>query len=350
MEDSPAKQALDHFVIDRRPYRIEPLEQGYIHTSYRILDGDEPVFILQHLNDRVFPDIDAVMENLQRVLPHLNGEGYHPVSYAYTKSRLPYHVDGDGRYWRLMTFVSKSISLDYTGNPAIAFEAGRILGLFHKLTANILPKEIIPILPGFHDLERRKGEFLSAEPYASPERKEKSENEIRYAQNLLEELRNNKPSALPLRICHNDTKLNNFLFSSENGEGLCLVDLDTVMPGYLHFDTGDAIRTLANPNPEDEKNLEAITCNTKMVEAFLKGLHQSGLVLYEAEKNALVYGAILMPFLHGLRALTDYLEGDRYYKVSYPEQNLDRCRSLFAMVRKTRGKQAELTALVEAIL
>ncbi len=350
MEDSATKQALDHFVIDHRPYRVEPLNQGYIHTSFKVLDGDQPVFILQHLNDHVFPDVSAVMENLQQVLPHLKGEGYHPVSYVYTKSRLPYYLDGDGRYWRLMTFVNKSFSVDYSSDPNIAFEAGKILGLFHKLTTSVPPKTVASILPGFHDLEKRQGEFLRALPKASPERKRKSEEEVRYANKLLEELKDKIPSGLPLRICHNDTKLNNFLFSSESGKGLCLVDLDTLMPGYLHFDTGDAIRTLANPSPEDETDLDAITFDLQMAGAFLRGIRQSGLVLEEGEKSALAYGAVLMPFLHGLRALTDYLEGDRYYKVSFPEQNLHRCRSLFAMVDKTREKQDALKALVDEVL
>jgi thiamine kinase-like enzyme len=350
MEDSAPKQALDHFVIDRKSYRVEAHNQGYIHNSFKVFEEGQPVFILQQLNDHVFPNVSGVMENLQQVLPLLKGEGYHPVSYLYTKSRLPFYRDGEGRYWRLMTYVQKSTSFDFTSDPAIAFETGRVLGLFHKLAAQVKAETITPVLPGFHDLTKRKAEFFEILPIAKHRRMEESQGEIRFAKELLEELLDNSPSGLPLRVCHNDTKLNNFLFSSETGKGLCLIDLDTVMPGFFHFDTGDAIRTLANPNPEDEKNLEAITFDLQMVKAFLKGIHQSGLPLEEPEKGAIVYGAVLMPFLHGLRALTDYLANDRYYRVAYPEQNLDRCRSLFALVDKTRNKQAALTALVKEIL
>lgn len=350
MEDTTPKKVLDHFVIDHKAYGVEPLKRGFINETFRILDGGVPVFLLQRINGDVFPDIPGLMYNLQEVLPYLKGEDYHPVAFMYTKSRLPYYIDNHGQYWRLMTFVPGAISYDYSADPGIAFEAGRILGTFHRLLEPVPAKNLKEILPGFHDLRKRADEFRFALENASYERKHRAQKEINFVEALLDDMSDSSPEGLPLRICHNDTKLNNFLFSSESGKGQCLIDLDTVMPGFLHFDMGDAIRTLANPCPEDETNLEKISFHLEMVKAFLLGIKQSGLKTEKKERQAVAYGAALMPFLHGLRALTDFLNNDRYYRVSYPDQNLNRCRSLFAMTGKTIEYKAEITALTEEIL
>ncbi|GGD47478.1 phosphotransferase enzyme family protein [Muriicola marianensis] len=343
------KMALDHFVIERKTYGVKPLSTGYINDTYTIFDGHVPVFLLQRVNEKVFHDIPGLMENLEAVLPALKGMGYHPVSFYYTKARHPYYCDKNGQYWRLMSFVPNGVSYDFTTDPDIAFESGRILGIFHRLTEKIATKSIKEILVGFHHLSKREGEFKMAVENASEERKQKAREEISFANDLLEKLHGNRPIDLPLRICHNDTKLNNFLFDSKTGKGLCLVDLDTVMPGYLHYDLGDAIRILANPNPEDERDLEKITFDLHMVKTFLEGIRESGLELSESERLAIPYGAILMPFLHGIRALTDYLQHDRYYRVTYPQENLNRARSLFAVALKASENSAALAGIVKEV-
>lgn len=340
---------MGHFVIERKSYGIEPLLRGYINDTYTIKDGQTPVFLLQRINKNVFRDIPGLMDNLEAILPSLNGEGYYPVSFLYTKSRRPYYKDEEGEYWRLMSFVPHAESFDYTSDPGIATEAGRILGIFHKLIGDIPPETLKEVLPGFHDLGKRKEEFRSALENASRERKEKAAEQIAFADQLLDELEKEDLKELPIRICHNDTKLNNFLFSSETGKGQCLVDLDTVMPGFLHFDMGDAIRTLANPNPEDEIDLAKISFDLNMVRYFLKGIRESGLALKGDEKPAIAHGAVLMPFLHGLRALTDFLQNDRYYRVSYPDENLNRCKSLFAVAERARDHKAEIIAISEEV-
>ncbi|WP_372973568.1 phosphotransferase enzyme family protein [Muriicola sp.] len=343
------EMALDHFVIERKTYGVKPLSTGYINDTYTIFDGNIPVFLLQRVNQKVFHDIPGLMENLEAVLPALKGRGYHPVSFYYTKARHPYYRDKNGQYWRLMSFVSNGFSFDFTTDPDIAFEAGRILGTFHGLTEKITPESIKEILVGFHDLSKREEEFKTALENASEERKQKARKEITLANVLLGELKEDKTTDLPLRICHNDAKLNNFLFSSETGKGLCLVDLDTIMPGYLHYDLGDAIRTLANPHPEDERDLEKITFDLDMIKTFLRGIRESRLELSEGEKRSIPYGAILMPFLHGIRALTDYLQYDRYYKVTYPEENLNRSKSLLAVARKALENRSAVDAIVKEV-
>jgi len=267
-----------------------------------------------------------------------------------TKARIPFYRDDEGEYWRLLTFVPDSIAYYFSTEPKVAFEAGRILGLFHKFLANLAVDDFKEIIPGFHDLTSRGEEFRHALKLASRERLQSATKEIRFAEQTILELEQNKPAGLPLRICHNDTKLNNFLFSTKTGNALCLIDLDTVMPGYIHFDLGDAIRTLANPFPEDEIALEKISFDLRMVASFLEGIGESEVELSRVEKQAIPYGAVLMPFLHGLRALTDFLNNDIYYKVSYSDQNLHRSRSLFTVTQKALQQKEDLAKIVEDIL
>ncbi|MGB3150242.1 MAG: phosphotransferase, partial [Maribacter sp.] len=163
---------------------------------------------------------------------------------------------------------------------------------------------------------------------------ETAKNAIHFARKTLVQLKEIDFAQIPLRICHNDTKLNNILFSKISGKALCLIDLDTLMKGYFFYDFGDAVRTIANTAPEDERDNNKITFNKSLFSAFIKGLADNGLFLLKEELDSLCFGAVFMPFIHGLRALTDYLNNDRYYKTTYENQNLDRCSSLFNFTQK----------------
>ncbi len=350
MESRLAEKALEHFVIERKRYEITPLIQGYINHSFKIADAGQPKYLLQHLNKNVFQDIETLMHNLQAILPYLYHKDYTSVDLMPTKARTPLYRDSEGEYWRLMTYVPESISYNTTNNRAIAKEAGRILGIFHRLLKDVPKAGLSETIPSFHSLEKRLTEFSDARKNASPTRIKKAEKWILLAEAIVKNIHSDIPSDLPLRICHNDTKLNNFLFSKETGKALCLIDLDTVMPGYFHCDFGDALRTLVNPSEEDEKDVTKISFNLSMADSFLKGLKESGLELTSAEKLALSYGAILMPFLHGIRALTDYLNNDLYYQIQYPDQNLDRSISLFTVAQKTLANKEELANSVGRIL
>jgi len=349
MNSTLAERALEHFVIERKRYQVIPLLQGYINHSFKIVDKGIPKFLLQQLNPTVFHDIEGLMCNLQAILPFLNQKGYASIDLMPTKARISFYKDSDGQYWRLMTYIPESISYNTTKDPKVAYEAGRILGIFHKLLKDVPKTALVETIPGFHDLEKRLTEFHKAKKNASQDRLEKAKEWILFANTLVAETGANIPQELPIRICHNDTKLNNFLFSKKTGKALCLIDLDTVMPGYFHFDFGDAIRTLVNPGKEDEKDLNKISFDLKMAGTFMEGLKASDLELTSAEKSALTYGAVLMPFLHGLRALTDYLSNDIYYQVRYPEQNLHRSMSLFTMAQKSIDHKEELANSVGRI-
>ena len=189
-------------------------------------------------------------------------------------------------------------------------------------------------IPGFHDLNLRARQFAEATGSATADKLKEAEKAILFAKLTLEELRFYDPRNLTLRICHNDTKLNNILFHKQDKRALCLIDLDTVMKGYFHYDFGDAVRTIVNNVNEDEKNLSKITFNKGLFEAFVDGLSENSDFLTKAEIQHLSFGVKLMPFMHGIRALTDYLNGNIYYKVTYETQNLDRCHNLFAFTKK----------------
>ncbi|NNJ88806.1 MAG: aminoglycoside phosphotransferase family protein [Eudoraea sp.] len=350
MDSKLAEMALEHFVIERKRYDVSPIVQGYINNTFKIVDNGIPKYLLQHLNRDVFQDIPGLMQNLQAILPLLNQKGYSSIDLTPTKARTPFYKDMDGEYWRLMTYIPESISYNTTKDLNVAYESGRILGVFHRLLKDLPETALLETIPGFHDLDKRVNEFQKAKKNASLDRSEKAKKWILFTETTLSKINANLPRELPIRICHNDTKLNNFLFSKKTGKALCLIDLDTVMPGYFHFDFGDAIRTIVNPNPEDQKELGEISFDLKMAEAFLHGLKESDLELTATEKKALPYGAVLMPFLHGLRALTDYLNNDIYYQVRYPEQNLDRSKSLFTVAQKTMDHKEELANSVSEIL
>ncbi len=350
MDSTLAEKALEHFVINRKRYQITPIVQGYINHTFKIADNGSTLFLLQHLNKNVFPDIEALMRNLEIILPSLNSKDYASIDLMPTKARTPLYKDPDGEYWRLMTYVPESISYNTTNDLKVANESGRILGIFHKLLQDVPKTALEETIPGFHDLEMRVTEFQKAKRNASKNKLEKANDWILFAETTLHKMMVGLPKDLPLRICHNDTKLNNFLFSKKSGKALCLIDLDTVMPGYFHFDFGDAIRTIVNPREEDERDLTKISFNLKMADAFLQGLKESDLELTPAEKKALPYGAVLMPFMHGLRALTDYLNNDIYYQVRYPDQNLHRSMSLFTVAQKALDQKEELANSVNRLL
>ncbi len=243
-------------------------------------------------------------------------------------------TDGDKGNWRLMSFIPRSTTFDNTKNPKIAFEAGRIIGKFHLLLQHQNPSEFLDTIPYFHDLSYREKEFEEAISNAQHGKLENAHSAVNFTRKLLEILKEIDSDNLPLRVCHNDTKLNNILFSKSSDKGLCLIDLDTVMKGYFFYDFGDAVRTIANTAPEDEQDYGKITFDKKLFSSFVKGLATNGSFLTKEELQSLPLGVVFMPFIHGLRALTDYLNNNIYYKVTYDNQNLNRCLSLFNFTQK----------------
>lgn len=334
MDSNGPNAVLPYFSIERKDYEIKPISQGYINDTYALLLDDVPTYILQRLNAQVFSNIDVLMQNIQYALPYLYDKNYNQISLIRTIDGKPYLKINKSDYWRMLTMVPDSVAFNTTQDEGIALEAGKIIGKFHSLLQEA-PLDIFKdSIPGFHDLNLRARQFTEATDRAAPYKLKDAEKAILFAKMTLEEVRFYDPGNLPIRICHNDTKLNNILFHKEDKKALCLIDLDTVMKGYFHFDFGDAVRTIVNTVKEDEKDLSKITFNKGLFEAFIDGLSKNSDFLTKEEIQHLSFGVKLMPFIHGIRALTDYLKGNIYYKVTYETQNLDRCLSLFAFTKK----------------
>jgi Ser/Thr protein kinase RdoA (MazF antagonist) len=336
MESNSPGAVLPYFSIAGNDYEIQLISQGYINDTYAILHKGTPAYILQRLNTAVFSNIDTLMQNIHHALPYLNDENYQQISLISTVDNKAYLRINESEYWRLMTMVPKSIAFNTTEDEGIAAEAGRIIGKFHSLLQRAPIKVFKDSIPRFHDLSLRTLQFTEALGNASSEQLKTAEKAILFARMTLDEFRTYNPGSLPLRICHNDTKLNNILFDKQHKKALCLIDLDTLMKGYFHYDFGDAVRTIVNTVPEDEKDLSKITFSENLFEAFVDGLCENSDFLTKAEVEYLAVGVKLMPFLHGIRALADYLQGNIYYKVTYETQNLDRCLSLFAFTKKAQ--------------
>jgi Ser/Thr protein kinase RdoA (MazF antagonist) len=286
------------------------------------------------------------MNNINYALPYLTADNYAQITFLPTKSGENC-LESNGGFWRIMTYIPDSTTYNTTTNTSTAFEAGRIVGGFHSLLKKGDVTLFKDTLPKFHHLDHRAHEFEEALATSKMQKREIAADAIKKAHLFLKELQHLNTEKLPVRICHNDTKLNNILFSKTTDKALCLIDLDTLMKGYFYYDFGDAIRTVVNVAPEDEQNHDLITFNSELFEAFVDGLASNDSFLTEEEKQSLPLGAVFMPFIHGLRALTDYLNNNTYYKVAYKNQNLDRCLSLFDFAEKALAKKEMMATYIQ---
>jgi Ser/Thr protein kinase RdoA (MazF antagonist) len=340
---------LDHFKLEEKVYSFSGINSGFINDTYLVSENSIPKYILQRINHGVFTNVEGLMGNVGNALQLLKASNYTQIKLIKSKLGKTYFSDANG-FWRMMTYIQGSTTYDTTTSTEIAFEAGRIIGKFHMLMDQANLEKYADTIPKFHNLEFRKMQFLAAFAKASDTKLAIANEAISFARKTLETLENMENKQLPLRICHNDTKLNNILYSKETRKSLCLIDLDTLMKGHFHYDFGDAIRTIVNTAPEDEQNHIKITFEKNLFESFVEGIASNVAFLNKDEIQALPFGVILLPFLQGIRALTDYLNDNIYYKVAYENQNLDRCLSLFDFTQKALKEVAYMQKVVSNTL
>ena len=336
---------LEEFQIPEKNYSFEIISNGLINDTYLVKEDNQPAYIFQRINIEIFTNYRSLINNLDLVLPLLKSKDYSEVVLCKTKEGESIFASDKGEIWRLMTFIKDSVVYNTSTNPKIAFEAGKIIGEFHKLLEDFDAEKLEDTLPGFHDIHLRYDQFKNALKNADPDKIETAKKGIDFVKDNISFLTEIDFSKLPLRVCHNDTKLNNILFSTED-KALCLIDLDTIMKGTFIYDFGDAIRTIVNSAPEDEKELSKINFDLDLFDSFIGGLAQEKNLFNEEEKNMMPRGAVLLPFLHGIRALTDYLENNRYYKVAYETQNLDRSFSLFQFAQLALDNQEAMHRII----
>jgi len=348
------------FDIQGAPGEIIPLKIGHIHDTFRVqnLEPASPDYLLQRINVSIFKDPAALMENIGFVTRHIRRKLEAIPGSEPAREVLTVVPSNDGRgylrmgeeYWRLYRYIDKARSYDMAETGTRAFEGGRVFGRFLSLVADLDPSRLHDTIPRFHDVENRYSLFqrsLQADPLgrASEVRVEIAFVERRIASmSLLNRL--GRQGVLPLRIVHNDAKFNNALFD-ESGKALCVVDLDTTMPGYIAYDFGDALRTIVGASPEDEKDLSKISVNLDLLCEFARGfLAETAAFVSRAEVDSLAEGVLLMPFIMGLRFLTDYIDGDRYYKIVSPAQNLQRARAQFRLTELLEERRDEIRDIV----
>ena len=336
--------------------------QGHINDTFCVLcqpqEGDCIRFILQGLSKAAFPRQDELMENFVGITSHLRkkiiANGGDPLretlSLVKTKDGKDYYTDATGKAWRLTPFIENTDC--YQSATAELFEASaRAFGRFQWLLNDYPAETLHEAIVNFHNTEDRFAKFEAALAADKMGRAKEVEAEVKFVMDrkadcsvALQALRDGK---LPLRVTHNDTKLNNILIDRDTKEGICVIDLDTTMPGLSINDFGDSIRFGANHSKEDEKDLSKVNFDIELYEVYTRGFlegAQGGLT--KAELEYLPWGAKLMTLECGIRFLTDYLDGDHYFRIHYPEQNLDRTRTQFKLVADMEQQWEAMAAVV----
>jgi hypothetical protein len=338
-----------------------PYGNGHINDTYAVTyeeHGRRIRYILQRINDRVFRNVPALMENIQRVTTHLaRGDataGRRTLTIVPTREGAAYHRDSVGGYWRCYVFIENAQTYEILQDPRQAREAARAFGEFQCLLVNLGGPRLHDTIPHFHDTRHRFDALQRAVAADRHGRAAAAETEIAFAlarEAMVDVLLNLQARGeIPERITHNDTKLNNVMLDDTTGQGVCVIDFDTVMPGLVLYDFGDMVRSAANSAAEDETDLSRVRMQLPVFAVLVEGyLASAGPLLNETERAYLAFAARLITFEIGLRFLTDFLEGDTYFKIHRSVHNLDRCRCQFALVRSMETQAAEMNAVVEKL-
>lgn len=363
MQDSKAQHIISNFEIDGDFADAETINAGHINDTFLVKTKEPecPDYILQRINHDIFKDVDNLMDNIQRVTSHIqiklqqNKETHNRKYLELVKSKNQkfYHQDADGNFWRCYVYCPNRSAESKEIRPKMAFEGGRALGKFQALLADLPGNPLHDTIPEFHNLEKRLTAFVDAIQKDPANRVKIAEKEISAFKSRANEMlivhQLGKQGEFPVRVTHNDTKFNNILFN-ENEEAICIIDLDTVMNGYVLYDFGDAIRTLCNTADEDETDLEKVNFNFELFEKFSKGfLSETIKVLCEKEIHYLAFSAKLMTYIIGLRFLSDYLMGDVYYKTEYENHNLSRARNQLKLLSEMDLSYDRMLEVIETI-
>ena len=355
------RQAAAAFAFDRPAGEAERFGAGHINDTFAVWAADRSKrWILQRINTDTFTDPAGLMENVTGVTAYLRRQiierGGDPdretLNVIPTLDGKPYYTDTEGGAWRAYIFVEGTVCLQKVENERDFYTAAETFGNFQNQLAGYPAATLHETIARFHDTPNRYANFEKALAADVMGRAREIGPEIAFIRAreadchvLMDQL---AAGVLPLRVTHNDTKLNNVLIDQATGKGICVIDLDTVMPGLSAYDFGDSIRFGANDCAEDEPDQSKVHFSLHLYEVFARGyLAAAGSAMTEAERRSLPWGAKLMTLECGIRFLTDYLEGDHYFKISRPAQNLDRARTQFTLVE---GMEREFDAMTQLAL
>ena len=360
MEINTLKEIVSLFDITGTVGEVKPLGEGLINDTYKVVtvEADKPDYVLQHINNSIFENVGMLMDNILAVTTHirkkLEAQGTADIDRK-VLTFIPlkeggkyYHLHSDGSYWRIMLFIPDAVTKTAV-TPESSFEVGETFGNFQAMLADI-PTPLGETIPNFHNMEFRLQQLRDAV-------KEDRAGRVAEVKDLLEEIekrademckgeRLHREGKLPKRICHCDTKVDNMMFDRD-GNVLCVIDLDTVMPNFVFSDFGDFLRSAANTGKEDDKDLDNVNFNMDIFKSFAEGyLKSARSFLTPVEVENLPYAAKLFPYMQAVRFLADYLNGDTYYKTAYPGHNLVRTRAQFKLLQSAEAQEAEMQAFI----
>jgi Ser/Thr protein kinase RdoA (MazF antagonist) len=358
------KRIYSSFLTDGSFSASLPFGSGHIHETFLIktAEPDKDNYILQKVNNIVFRNIPELQENVERVTVHLRKKislipdsdiKRECLQMIPAKNGKSWFIDDYGNFWRLFIFIKNHYSYDLVDSPDKAFEGGRAIGRFQALLTDLPGKPLYETIPSFHDVEKRIDNFINTlkkDPVGRvKEIVREADSVLKRADDMRVIQKLGREGKIPVRITHNDTKFNNILFD-EKGKSLCIIDLDTVMPGYFHSDFGDAIRTGANIAEEDEVDISKIKMDIDLFSAFARGyLSETINTLNTFEKQYLAFAPLLMTYEQALRFLTDYVDGDKYYKIHHEFHNLQRARAQFRLLENMEEQYPEMQNIIKRL-
>ncbi|TSA37975.1 MAG: aminoglycoside phosphotransferase family protein [Porphyromonadaceae bacterium] len=351
-----------HFTTEGTVLTAFPYGSGHINDTYKV-ETTEPGchnYILQRINHKIFKNVPGLMDNIDRVTRHIrmkleNTPGADPdrqgLTLIPTLDNKSFFQDPDGNYWRMYIFIEDNRSYDIVDTPEKAFEGGRMFGKFQSMIADLPGDPLHETIPDFHNIDIRLETLRKTIEIDPVGRASMVTAEVGFVWERAEEmvtiLHLGQKGLIPQRITHNDTKFNNVLLD-KNDKGLCVIDLDTVMPGYVHYDYGDSIRTSTNTGAEDDPDLSKVELDIRLFEAYTKGfLQETRSTLTPTELEHLPLAGKLFPYIIGVRFLTDYIDGDNYFKIKHEHHNLQRARAQFKLLTSMERQFGEMEAVVK---
>lgn len=365
IEASALKNIIEAFPFNGELTSIESTDTGLINSTYMLTfsDGNQDFqYVLQKINTNVFKKPDELMSNIMNVTGFLRNKinlsggnaARETLTFLYTKDNSPYYLDENGGCWRSYIYISKCYTCDKIDSEVKAFRSGKAFGKFQRMLSDYPAANLFETIPHFHDTPSRYSDLKNAVDENPSGRLQKIQAELSFALDREKDASKLVDLAaegkIPMRVTHNDTKINNVLFDSITNEAICVIDLDTIMPGLSLYDFGDSIRSGAVTSDENEQDLNKYGLDINLFKSYTEGfLSEAGHALNEEEIANLAFSAKLMTLECGVRFLTDYLNGDTYFKTEYPEHNLVRCRTQFKLVEDIEKHMDEMNECVNEI-
>ena len=342
------------FPTEGKPLEYSQIKSGHINETYLVTTDAGVKYILQWINQYVFPNVNALMNNMSAISSFLRAEGdgnMAMISYIDTLDGHNYYDDGEGGAWRIYKFVDNSVCHMRAESSEDFYQSAKAFGGFQYALRNFPADNLEETIKNFHNTVDRYEKFRAAIEADECGRLDSVRAEVDFALKREERAcrlhHMREEGELPVRATHNDTKINNVLLDKDTGKAICVIDLDTVMPGLSAYDFGDAIRFGASTAAEDETELDKVHLDLNLFRAFTKGYLEACPSLVESEVNALAQGAYTMTLECGVRFLTDYLMGDKYFSIDREHHNLDRCRTQFKLIEDMESHWKEMEEIVK---